>query len=81
MPSIVGILTFVSIINVAQLDLGINKIKISRPGPEVINFFHAQLSMKFQLLVELKMLKNTDFSSFQTLRCCLYHAYKQLLAF
>ena len=29
------------------------------------------LSMKLQLLIKTKMLKNKDVSSFQTLRCCI----------
>ena len=33
--------------------------------------FHAQLSMKFQLLIKTE---NEDFSCFQTLRCGIYHA-------
>ena len=35
-----------------------------------------QLSMKFQLLIKAKMLKNNDFSSFQTLSWCIDPAYK-----
>ena len=29
-----------------------------------------------QLLIKSKMLKNKDFSGFQILRCCIYHANK-----
>ena len=45
---------------------------------EVIERFpcSTQLSMKFQLLIKTKMLKNTDLSCFQALRCCIYHAHK-----
>ena len=40
------------------------------PGVEVIKLFSCltQLSIKFQLLINTKMLKNKDFSCFQTLR-------------
>ena len=31
--------------------------------------------MKFQLLMKLKMLRNTEISFFQTLRCFIHHAY------
>ena len=44
--------------------------------PRLLNIFHAQqLSMEFQMLIKSKMLKN-DFSYFQMLRCCIYHAHK-----
>ena len=33
-----------------------------------------KLSIKLQLLIKTKMPENKDFSSFQTLRCCIYHA-------
>ena len=48
------------------------------PGPEVIKLISCstQLSMKFQMLIESKMLKNKDLSCFQPLRCCIYHAHK-----
>ena len=48
------------------------------PGPKILNFFSCltQLRMKFQMLIKLKMVKNKDFSCFQTLRCCIYHANK-----
>ena len=32
--------------------------------------------MKFQLLVKSNMLNTKDYSCFQTLRYCIYHAYK-----
>ena len=46
--------------------------------PEVIELFACptQLSMKFQLVMKTQMLKYKNFSCFQTLRCCIYHAYK-----
>ena len=49
-----------------------------RAGLEVIKLFSCstQLNMKFQPLIFTKMLKNIDFSCFQTLRCCIYHANK-----
>ena len=36
----------------------------------------AQLSMKFKLLINTKMLKNKYFFCFKTLRCYIYHANK-----
>ena len=33
-----------------------------------------QLSMKFQVLLKTKILKNKDCSCFQALSCCIYHA-------
>ena len=46
-----------------------------RSGPEVIKLFSCpnRLRMRFQLLIQTKML-NKDLSSFQTLRCCIYSA-------
>ena len=41
------------------------------PGLKVIIFFPAQL----QLLIKTKMLKNKDFSCFQTLMRSIYPAY------
>ena len=42
-----------------------------------INFScSTQLSMKFEMLLKTKMLKNIDFSCFKTLRCSIYPAYK-----
>ena len=40
-------------------------------GPGVTKLFSCstQVSMKFQLLKHTKMLKNIDFSCFQTVRC------------
>ena len=51
-------------------------------SPDVIQHFSysAQLSMKFQLFIKTKMLKNKDCSGFQTLRCCTYSANKCLNA-
>ena len=48
------------------------------PGLEVVKLFSCstQLSMEFQMLIKYKMLKNNDFSCFQMLRCCIYHAHK-----
>ena len=34
------------------------------------------MSIKYQLLIKTKMLKNNDSSFFQILRCCIYHADK-----
>ena len=44
-----------------------------KPGPEVIKLFicSTQLSMKFQLLIKTKMLKNIVVFCFQTLKCCI----------
>ena len=39
-----------------------------------------QLSMKFQLLITTKMLANKEVSCLNSLRCCIYHAYKGALA-
>ena len=36
----------------------------------------SRLSMKFQLLIETKMLENKEIYCIQTLVCCIYHAYK-----
>ena len=38
--------------------------------------YTAQTSLKIQMPIKTKMLKNIDFSCFQTLRCCIYHADK-----
>ena len=45
---------------------------------EVIKLFpcSTQLSMKFQLLIKAKILKNEEVSCFKYLRCCIYHANK-----
>ena len=47
-------------------------------GPKGIKLFSSstQLNTKLQLLIETKMLKNKDFSCFQTFRCCIYRANK-----
>ena len=49
----------------------ISVTRVKGSGPEVINFFSysIQLSMKFQLLIKSKMVKNKDFSCFKTLIC------------
>ena len=49
-----------------------------KPGPEVIKLvsYSTQLSMKFQLLMNFKMIKYKDFSCFQTLRYCIFHTNK-----
>ena len=44
-------------------------------GPVIKHFScSTQLSTKFQLLITTQMLKNKDFSCFQTLKCVIYHA-------
>ena len=45
-------------------------------GPEVIKLFpfSTQLSTKFQLLINTKILSNKEVSCFNALRCCIYHA-------
>ena len=45
-------------------------------GPEVIKLFSCstQLSMKFQVLIKTKILKNKGIFCFQTLRYCIFHA-------
>ena len=47
-------------------------------GPEVITLFSCstQLSMKFQLLIKIKISKNEDVSWITCLRYCVYHANK-----
>ena len=45
-----------------------------------MNSCTSQLSIKFHLPIKIKMLIIKDFSCFQTLRCCIYHAYKCLNA-
>ena len=54
----------------------LSKSQTGSPGSEVIKLFSCstQANMKFQLFIKTKMLKNTAFSCFQTLRCCIYHA-------
>ena len=48
----------------------------SKPDPEVIKTFacSTQLTMKFHTGFTTKMLENKDFSCFQTLKHCIYHA-------
>ena len=46
----------------------------SNTRQSVIRLFSC--STKFQLLIKTKMLKNQNFSCFQTLRCFIYHANK-----
>ena len=50
------------------------------PDPSGINVkkksCSTQLSMKFQLLMKLKVVKNKDFSCFRTLSYCIYQANK-----
>ena len=50
-------------------------------GPEVIKLFSCstQLCMKFQLLIKAEILKNKEFSCFQTHRSCIYYANKHML--
>ena len=43
-------------------------------APRLKNFVHAQLSMKFQLHIKGKMVKNKHYSCFETLRRCIYPA-------
>ena len=45
-------------------------------APSLLNVFHAHLSMKFQLLIKGKTVKNKEFSCSKTLRCCIYPANK-----
>ena len=56
----------------------ISVTRVKGYNPEVINLFSCstQLSMKFQLLIKGKMVKNKDFSCFKTLICCIYPADK-----
>ena len=44
--------------------------------PEVTKKFHAQLSMKFQLLTKIKIPTIKEVPCFKYLRCCIYHANK-----
>ena len=50
--------------------------KEDRAVTEVIKLFSysTQLSMKFQLHIKTKMLKNKDFSCLQTVQWCIFHA-------
>ena len=49
--------------------------------PQVIKLFSysAQLRVKFQLVIKTKIPSNKEVSSFKSLRCCIYHAYKCLM--
>ena len=46
---------------------------LTKPGTEVIKLFSclSQLSIEFQMLITTKVIKNKDFSCFQTLICCI----------
>ena len=52
--------------------------EIVSTGSEVIKLFPCsfQLSTKFQLLIKTKIWTSEDFSSFKSLRYCIYHANK-----
>ena len=39
------------------------------PGPAVIKLLPCSTQLKFSLLIKAKMLKNKEFSCFQTFRC------------
>ena len=43
-------------------------------APRLKKFVHAQLSIKFQLHIKGKMVKNENYSCFETLRHCIYPA-------
>ena len=43
-----------------------------KQSPRLLNCFHAQLSMKYQLLIEIKIPTNKEVSCFQSLSCCIY---------
>ena len=49
-----------------------------KSGSEVIKLYSCstQLSSKFQLLINTKILTNKEVSCFKSLRCCIYHANK-----
>ena len=47
-------------------------LKVQGPFPSC----STELSMKFQLLIKGKMVKNKDFSCFKTPICCIYPANK-----
>ena len=51
---------------------------VPTPSTEVIKLFSCStyLSMKFQMLIKGKMMKNNDLSCFKTLRYCIYPANK-----
>ena len=46
--------------------------------PKVVKLFSCstQMSKKFQLLINTKILSNKEVSCFNALRCCIYHANK-----
>ena len=48
------------------------------PDLKVVKLFPCltQPSIKFLQLIKTNLLKNHDFSCFETLRCCIYYAYK-----
>ena len=49
---------------------------VIQSGPKVIKLFHAELSVKFQLLIKSKIMKNEEVSCFKSLRHCVHHACK-----
>ena len=53
-----------------------NLIVSVEQAPRFKNFVHAQLSIKFQLHIKGKMVKNKRYSCFETLRRCIYPAYE-----
>ena len=59
-----------------QGGLSFRRWHILKTGPGIIKLF--SLSMKFQLLIKTKIPTNEDVSCFQSLRCCIYHANKNL---
>ena len=54
-------------------------LKLFTPGPEVKKLFSrsTQLSMKFQLLLKIKIPTTEEVSCFKPLRSCIYHANKR----
>ena len=53
----------------------VHKLSLSGPIPKFKKWRSTQLSMNFHLLIKTLMLKKSDFSCLQTLRC-VYYAYK-----
>ena len=55
----------------------VNNLVQMRPGPEVIKLFSssAQLSMKFQLLINAEIVKNCGNFRFKTQKLVIYPAY------
>ena len=53
-------------------------LRVSRPGPEVIKLFScsAQQSMKFQLLTDVKIVKNSGKFRIKTQDLVIYPAHK-----